>query len=118
MTIEKKVSYICNKCGRKYAIPPKLCDCEKEDSIGAIVGWAKILTEKDFRKMVKVQCLICGEEKEVLFYNIQRQKSCGCVPRSINILAITIDEVRYQCKKCGDISIESVPCEPSCECIK
>jgi hypothetical protein len=114
MTIEKMLIYYCSRCGKKFPLPTKRCDCEKEE----ILSWAKLLSEKDSANYVKVQCLICGREKTVAYYNIVKVKSCGCVPRNIIVISVNETEVRYQCNKCGDISIEKLPCTPSCECGK
>ena len=114
MNFSVNVVYKCNKCGKEYPKKPKICSCE-HILVGKIIKWAKILTEKE-SNTVKVKCLICHSEKDIIFTNITKQQSCGCLKRNIKLVSVNETEVRYQCRKCGDITMEKTPCRPCCEC--
>lgn len=115
MIFISKTVHKCSLCGKEYLIKPPTCSCQSLFVKDAIIGWAK-LVENKVNTTVKVQCLICGEQKDILYYNISRQKSCGCVPRGIDILGLTQFEIRYRCRKCGDVLIDTIPTKVGCDC--
>ena len=62
----KSTVYKCDRCGKEYNIPPQKCACDYPYQKGNVINWALLLTDK-VDTTIKVKCLLCGEEKDILF---------------------------------------------------
>ena len=111
--IEKRTIYICGDCGKIYEDDPQNCECESRLTKGKIIGPFEIL-DTSTNGSLKCQCQLCGIVCKVASSNIKRQVSCGCKPRSAEILQFMEEKIRYKCRKCGQTKIENLPIEEWC----
>jgi DNA-directed RNA polymerase subunit RPC12/RpoP len=106
--IEELTIYKCTNCGKTYDTDPVRCDCNKKRVPGKVIGPFK-LKEAMLQGRWKVQCLLCTQIKTIHGSNLLRQKSCGCAPKSVDIMHVTPDFLRYQCKRCGRTTSTNLP---------
>lgn len=105
--IEEIIRYRCTRCGKEFDDEVIKCPCESRLEEGKVVG-PFTLIEKE-RGGWKVKCNLCTQYATIHSSNLNRQKSCGCVPRHIRVVDITGDKVRLNCIKCNSTVIESLP---------
>lgn len=108
--IEEIIIYKCSKCGKTYEKKPTECEgCSNRIEVGSVVGPFRVVKKLGVTGKFRVECLLCGFEKDILNSNLKRQSSCGCKPRHIEILGITKDKVRYHCRRCFTHRTDTVP---------
>lgn len=108
--IEAITVYRCTKCSRTFEQKVEECtECRNKIQNDTIIGPFRIIKRLDLIKKFRVECLLCGFEKEIFQSNVRRQSSCGCRPRHIELHNITAREVRYHCRRCGDNRVEELP---------
>ena len=108
--IEEITIYKCTVCGKTYTDKVTECTgCSNRIVVGQIVGPFRVIKKLAVTGKYRVECLLCGFEKEILSSNLKRQSSCGCKPRHIEILHITEHKVRYHCRRCLDNRAEELP---------
>ena len=111
--IHEVIIYTCDNCKKIYKDHPGKCECENSLRNQEQIGPFKILDTVS-NGLFKVQCLLCGMVKEIHRSNLRRQVSCGCKPKTIEILQFTETQFRYRCRKCGASKLSSFPVDQWC----
>lgn len=111
--IEEQVYYVCSDCGKIYDSNPQHCECETKLAKGRIIGPFEIL-DATTNGSLTCQCRLCGLIKDINSSNIRKQSSCGCKPRSAQILQFMTDQIRYKCRRCNKTNIDNLPIDLWC----
>lgn len=102
-------AFECVRCKKVFLgdHPPE-CGCSLVLEEGKRIGSFQLQKKLPERNW-SVICLLCSLETRINGTNLKKQKSCGCKPRHIEILAISDLELRYRCRKCGTTYSEKMP---------
>lgn len=108
------ICYRCSKCNRIYEAAPNECICERKVYIKGERFGAFLILDRVDNQNAKVKCVLCGNNRTILYSNIRDQQSCGCKPRHIEILDITGDVCVYKCRRCINTRTCNLPIAMYC----
>lgn len=104
------ILYRCSDCNRLYEEKPENCICERRVYVeGERIGPFVVKGNSEKQAHVKVRCILCDTFVDIAYSNIRRQQSCGCKPRSAEVLELSEEVLVYRCRRCGKSNTAVLP---------
>lgn len=109
MPVTPVICWKCTECERIYTEEPQYCVCERQVYVEGEQFGPFVIFNKIDRVNIRVKCLLCDSFHVIRYNNIKIQKSCGCLPKHVEIVEIKEQVVTYTCRRCGKTQSAKMP---------